>query len=114
MAGALPNGNSIETFSTEKLSENSLRIKMTPANCGHGIPLISVEGVPRTDGDQQSSFHFLKINATISVTRTKAASPPLTGTFDLTHTNRTIRGMYGVAAIKKHGSKSNLIFFANA
>ena len=87
-----PNGHWIKSFSTKKLSETSFQLKLTPANCGNGIPLVFVEGVPRTDGDQQSSFNFTDIGATVSVTRNSAASPPVNGTFDITFRNKTIKG----------------------
>ena len=92
-AAAHPNGHWIKEFSVDKLSETSFKLKMKPAYCGNDIPLISVEGVPRTDGDEQSSFNFTDIGATITVTRNKAASPPLTGTFDITFENKTIKGI---------------------
>ena len=88
-----PNGHWIKEFETEKLSETSFRLKMTPAYCGDGIPLISIAGVPRTDDDQQSSFNFSDIGATVTVERTKAAIRPLTGTFDITFENTTITGI---------------------
>ena len=77
----------------EKLSETSFKLKMTPAYCGDDIPLISIDGVPRTDSDQQSSFNVSDIGATVTVARTKAATPPLTGTFDITFENKTIKGI---------------------
>ena len=96
---AHPNGHWIKTFRVKKSSENSFKFEMTPAYCGKDIPLISIEGVPRTDGDQQSRFNFTEIDATIMVTRDKAASPPLTGTFDITFGNKTIRGIRQIGII---------------
>lgn len=90
---SLPKGHWIKSFSAKILSETSFQLTMTPGNCGHDIPLVSVEGVPRTDEDQQSSFNFTDIGATVSVTRNKAASPPVNGTFDITFRNKTIKGM---------------------
>ena len=45
------------------------------------------------DGDQESSFNFTAIGATVSVTRNRAASPRVNGTFDITFGDKTIRGM---------------------
>ena len=89
---ARPEGNWIKKFNVDILSENSFKLSMTPAYCGSGIPLISIDGVPRVDGDQQSTFNISDIGASITVERTKAASPPLTGTFDITFDNKTIEG----------------------
>ena len=89
---AQPNGHWIRDFSVSRLSENSLKLKMAPANCGYNIPLVSVEGVPRRDDDGESTFNFTAIDATITVKRDKAASPPLRGTFDITFENKTIKG----------------------
>lgn len=91
-----PNGHWISEVSVEKSSSTEWTIVMTPAKCGDNIPLIDIAGAQRTDVEEERNFHFNEFHSAIKVKRKQAASPPITGTFDLLHQNRTIRGIVTV------------------
>ena len=98
--GAKPNGYWISEFSVEKPSPNKWTIAMHAGKSGHNLPLIEVYGAQKSGGSEKKMFRFPEFNSNITITRDLAASPPLTGTFDITFQNKTIRGIVSNRALK--------------
>ena len=92
---AMPGGYLIESFSVSQVSTRNFSICMTPVKCGTGIPLIEVDG--STVESQTSSSATYKINGVesrVKVERTQSATPPTTGTFDVTYKGKSVKGRY--------------------
>lgn len=89
---AKPNGHWIYAFSVTKVSSSEVTIKMSPAKCGDHIPLLDIVGARKTHGVDETSFHFTEFNSAITVTRKRAASPPITGTYDILYQNKKLQG----------------------
>lgn len=66
---------------------------MHAGRSGHNIPLIEVYGAQKSGGSEKKLSRFPEFNSNVTITRDLAASPPLTGTFDITFWNKIIRGI---------------------
>ncbi|XP_028395269.1 fibrocystin-L-like [Dendronephthya gigantea] len=88
---AKPNGHWISDASVTKTSSKEFTVSMSPAKCGDGIPLLEVVGAQRKGDKDDASFNFTEFGSSIEIKREKAASPPLTGVFDISHQNTTVK-----------------------
>ncbi|KAK3740701.1 hypothetical protein QZH41_019065 [Actinostola sp. cb2023] len=99
---AMPGGYLIESFSVSQVSARNFSICMTPAKCGTGIPLMAVDG--STVESQTSSSATYKINGVesrVKVERTQSATPPTTGTFDVTYKGKSVKAIPANATAEK-------------
>ena len=90
---AKPNGYWIDEFSIQKTDQHNWTLAMTVTSCGNNIPLINIVGGEPSNENADNKMYHLN-NANFLVSRNLAASPPITGTFDLSFLNNTINGMY--------------------
>ena len=82
MPPAKPNQALIKSVSVDSPSAGVYDITMVPHECGSNFPLFDrISGQIRSGGS-------------VSVTRTQAASPPITGTFSITFKNKTKMGKW--------------------
>ena len=88
---AKPNGHWISEFSIVK-SSNVITVSMLPSKCGDNIPLFDVIGAQSTGNKQERNYYFTEFHSAVTVKRELAASPPVTGTFDILYQNKAIQG----------------------
>ncbi len=89
---AIPNGHWISEMSVTKASSKEFTVSMSPARCGDNLPLFTVLGVQSSGSKDDMSFNFTEFSSDIRIRRKKAASPPLTGMFDISQLNETVQG----------------------
>ena len=89
---AKPNGHWISEVSVNKQSASEFTITMSPVNCGDNLPLFAIAGAQASGSQDDRNFNFTEFTSEIRIQRKKAASPPLTGMFDLSHLNKTVHG----------------------
>ena len=89
---AKPNGHWISEFSVTKSSSKKFTVSMSPAKCGDNLPLFAVVGAEQSGNQDDMSFNFTEFSSEIRIEREQAASPPLTGMFDLSQLNKTVSG----------------------
>ncbi|XP_040908783.1 LOW QUALITY PROTEIN: PKHD1 like 1, tandem duplicate 1 [Toxotes jaculatrix] len=79
-------GRSFEVISVTKDtwadSQISYQVKATPVECAFGFPLLEVGFLQMSNGTEDMA-EFREGAATITITRTHSATPPLNGTFDV-------------------------------
>ena len=89
---ATPNGHWISEVSVTKKSSSEFTINMSPARCGDNLPLFTVLGAQGNGSKDDKSFNFQEFVSDIRIQRDQAASPPLTGVFDLSQLDKTVKG----------------------
>ena len=69
---------------------------MSPNSCEVDIPLVSIVGGQETEGDVdgEKTVNLPNTDTTFTVTREQAATPAITGVFDLNFQGATINGNY--------------------
>ena len=89
---ATPNGHWISVVSVTKKSSSEFTINMSPARCGDNLPLFTVLGAQGNGSKDDKSFNFPEFVSDVRIQREQAASPPLTGVFDLSQLDKTVKG----------------------
>lgn len=89
---AIPNGHWISDVSVAKTSSKEFTVTMSPAKCGDNLPLLSVVGAQNKGDKDDASFNFTEFGSSVRIKREKAASPPLTGIFDISQLNTSVKG----------------------
>ena len=89
---AKPNGHWISDMSVTKTSSKEFSVSMSPAECGDNLPLFAVVGAQSSGSKDDMNFNFTEFSSDIRIQREQAASPPLTGAFDLSQLNETVKG----------------------
>ena len=107
--GAKPNGHWISEVSVTKTSSKEFTINMSPAKCGDNLPLFGIVGAQSSDGVEERRFNFTEFASDVTIRRKQAAHPPLTGVFDLSHLNKTVKGK--VCIVDRCWSNNSESFF---
>ena len=89
---AKPNGHWISEVSVSKKSSTEFTINMSPARCGDNLPLFNVLGAQASGSKDEKIFNFTEFVSGITIRRDQAANPPLTGVFDLSQLDKTVKG----------------------
>ncbi|KAI4871505.1 hypothetical protein NFI96_027165, partial [Prochilodus magdalenae] len=89
-------GKFFHRISVQKLRNTSYvsyEITASPYNCASDFPLIEIGFLQRRDSFTRDSLVLAQDNATVSVTRTQRASPPLSGTFSAEIFGQRVEGL---------------------
>ncbi|XP_036421459.1 fibrocystin-L-like [Colossoma macropomum] len=89
-------GHFFHRISVHKLSNTShvsYEITASPYNCAFGVPLMEVGFLQRTGPFTEDALVLVQNNATVSVTRTQRASPPLSGNFSAEFFGQRVEGL---------------------
>ncbi|KAL6460366.1 hypothetical protein MHYP_G00303320 [Metynnis hypsauchen] len=86
----------LQRISVQKMrnaSRISYEITASPYNCAFDFPLMDVGFLQNSGGFTEDTAVLVQDNATVSVTRTQRASPPLSGTFSVESFGQSVEGL---------------------
>lgn len=92
---AMPSGYLIKTVSVEQLEPGRFSVCMLAAGCGFDLPLIAVDTAMLSNSSRDPNNATYKVpgmKSSIHVQRVQNATPPITGTFDVTYKGKTVEG----------------------
>ncbi|EDO28621.1 predicted protein, partial [Nematostella vectensis] len=95
-APAMPGGHLVRSFKVEQVADKVFKTFLTPAKCGTNIPLIGIQnGVTQSSTSNQKVIQLSGglASSYVTVERTAPASPPITGTFNITCSGKTSIGL---------------------
>ncbi|XP_030644362.1 PKHD1 like 1, tandem duplicate 1 [Chanos chanos] len=89
-------GHIIEELTVHKQADEShvsYEISVLPYNCAYDFPLLEIAFLEQMPNGTRDMTTFRQGAATVNVTRSQSASPPLSGTFDVEIFGRRVEGL---------------------
>ncbi|KAL7883851.1 hypothetical protein SRHO_G00015090 [Serrasalmus rhombeus] len=86
----------LQQISVQKMRNTSLisyQITASPYNCAFDFPLMAVGFLQRSGGLTEDTVVMVQDKATVNVTRTQRASPPLSGAFSVESFGQRVEGL---------------------